>query len=177
MRKTISNAVGGLIKNLTDLGPDAVADIDGNFEICLGNKNVISLREIMHTYQRGAAHPDNYSTSFNFQMNPPAVLTLKSIFGSGSGYLKTLSRICADQLLQDAKGGYVDKEQVRRACAPVTDNFRNFVIQEKSLQIDFSEDQIGSHAEGAPTISIPYSKIKSRLNPSSVVYKLATSAQ
>jgi len=112
-----------------------------------------ALRVDCTEYQAGATQPQAFTRTFNCDLDAGRVLALQDLFSPGAGYLMILSGAAREQLPGRVAG--IDERTLADGTAPVADNFRAFLLEEKALVIVFP--RYGSGTPGSrPEVSVPY---------------------
>jgi hypothetical protein len=125
------------------------------------SNNVYSICIYNFSYYSGAAHPNSYKTSMNFDLTSGDYINFSVLFRQESDYLQYISDYCIFDLKRQGREtdfGFED-DWLNRGAGPVEDNFKNFNITEKGLLIIFNNYQVGPYVIGSPEVNIPYEKI------------------
>jgi len=154
------------------LSPDVGSDLSCEPDVVLATPDVVSMNLSFEVFVAGCAHPSHPTQVLNYQLNPPAKLTLDQIFKPRSGYLQKLSSICSKQLKSDL-GADADVAMIKSGTKPTAANFNNFCLRKDSLEILFGEYQVGPYVAGPQSVAVPWKTIKPMLAPNSVAFKLA----
>jgi hypothetical protein len=112
-------------------------------------------------YSDGAAHPGLNSVTLNYDLAQGKELALSDLFLPNSDYLGVISNYCVNEL---SKQPFFDSTFAEGA-KPTPENYRNWNITPDGLMITFDEYQVAPYAAGPQTINVPYSELKSLLNP------------
>lgn len=131
----------------------------------LEDQPIISIRFVMQAYVTGMAHPYRRYRTINFDLDAGAPIELSQLFDPSSNYLETLANIANANL---AKKIRVDA-MLAGGAAPTPDNYRNWNINPNGLRITFDEATVAPYVYGSQTVLIPYSELKSLINPESAL--------
>lgn len=112
-------------------------------------------------YSDGAAHPGLNSSTLNYDLAQGKELALSDLFLPNSDYLGVISQYCVNEL---SKQPFFDSAFADGA-KPTLENYRNWNITPDGLMITFDEYQVAPYAAGPQTITIPYSELKSLIEP------------
>jgi hypothetical protein len=112
-------------------------------------------------YSDGAAHPGLNSTTLNYDLAQGKELALSDLFQPNSDYLGAISKYCIAEL---SKQPFFDPPFAEGA-QPKPENYRNWNITPDGLMITFDEYQVAPYAAGPQTVNVPYSELKSLINP------------
>jgi hypothetical protein len=112
-------------------------------------------------YSDGAAHPGSYSITLNYDLGQGKELTLADLFLPNADYLGAISQYCIAELSKQPffEGPFAEGAQ------PKAENYRNWNIAPDGLLITFDEYQVAPYAAGPQQVTVPYSVLKSLLNP------------
>ena len=119
-------------------------------------------------YSDGAAHPGLNSITLNYDLAQGKDLALADLFLPNSDYLGAISQYCVHEL---SKQPFFDTAFAEGA-KPTPENYRNWNITPDGLMITFDEYQVAPYAAGPQTINVPYSELKSLINPQGPLARL-----
>jgi hypothetical protein len=164
-RKTVAD----FKKDIASLEParshsDSGSEISMNYEVTLATPDLISVLVSIGEYSAGAAHPNGFSVSINYALKSNRKLALTDLFLPGKPYLSAISRYSIAKLkskLTDSP----DLDWINRGAGPKLENYKNWNMTSTGLEITFDDYQVASHAEGPQLVFIPYSELKSLINP------------
>jgi hypothetical protein len=115
--------------------------------------DIMSLKFDVYFYFDGAAHPNSYSLTFNYDMAAGQQLDLHQLFIPAADYLGPIATYCKGQLsLMDI--GYFEA-----GADPILENYRNWNITTGGLLISFDPYQVAAYAAGPQTVMIPYTEL------------------
>jgi len=137
-----------------------------DYAVWLFNENLFSVEFKAWSYYAMAAHGNTRFTTFNFWLEPIALLELEDLFKDGSEYLQLLSQISRTELhsrLDLAEGGQDD--WILRGTKPEKESFKHFSITDSVLRIVYPEYTVGPYAWGPQQISIPYGCLRELIRP------------
>jgi hypothetical protein len=133
--------------------------IELRYEVLEAGPALISIKFDDFWYGAGAAHPNSNSFTLNYDLSNGKVLKLADLFQSNANYLKTLSGY-STKTLKDA--GKLDFPE---GAEPTDINYQSWNITKDGLQINFDDYQVTPHAVGPQVVIVPYSVLKSIINP------------
>jgi hypothetical protein len=171
----LTQAVELFKKDLRELGtPEATIEpslpgstIEITYTTFVVTENLISTRFDIFFYATGAAHPNTYSVPLNFDVRNDKILALADLFQPKAEYLKVLSTYCADALKK------ADVLIFPEGVEPKEENFRSWNITPTGLQITFDVYQIAPYAAGPQYVLVPYSLLKSIIDPKGPIAEFA----
>jgi hypothetical protein len=110
-------------------------------------------------YSKGAAHPNSYSVTANYDLKRAKQLELADLFKPKTDYLAALSKYAVTALKA------ADRLEFPEGAGPAPENFRSWNITPIGLQINFDDYQVTSHATGPQTVIVPFSTLKHIIDP------------
>ncbi len=135
------------------------------FETGQVSSKIISLQLNVSDYQAGAAHPNNYNLTFNYDVAEGKQLKISDLFKSGD-YVNTLSKLATDDLLAQYKKMNLDYASfVKDGASAKAENFQEFLLKQNNLVLVFNPYQVGPGAAGTRTVTTPLSQLSTILKP------------
>ena len=138
------------------------SSFDVQFVVLFQGGGIWSLKFGFSGYADGAAYPYHYSLTYNYDLEQGKQISLAELFPTDSDYLSALSSYCIAELSKRDIGFYGGFQQ---GAEPTTDNYRNWNITANGLLVTFDEYQVAPYAAGPQTITVPYSKLSTLINP------------
>lgn len=137
------------------------------------NSKIASLIQNFYEYT-GGAHGNYGVVGLNFYLNPTIKIELQSLFEyeDHENVLKFISNYCLEDI---CKNHIEDESEIEKyktnnessffenSLDSNWENFENFLISKKSIDIIFNQYQILPYSFGAPFVSIPIEKILEKL--------------
>ena len=104
----------------------------------------------------GGAHGNRAFIALNYHIADKKEITLADVFPpSTRGYLQKISDYCIQDLIKqireltgEAYEAYIDEVWIREGASPKTENFSNFLFDDKSITFYFPPYQIAPYALG-----------------------------
>lgn len=137
------------------------------------NSKVASLIQNFYEYT-GGAHGNYGVIGLNYYLNPTIKIELQSLFDYDDH--KSILRFISDYCLEDICKNHIEDEHeiekyrnnsessfFENSLDPKWENFDNFLISKKSIDIIFNPYQVLPYVFGAPIVSIPVEKILEKL--------------
>ncbi|HYJ88769.1 MAG TPA: DUF3298 domain-containing protein [Pyrinomonadaceae bacterium] len=150
-----------------DAGADQLPETMGSslnigYTLSLAQDDLISLDLSVGTYYRGAAHPNSYSETVNFDLKNGKSFKLADLFNPGSKYLQAISAYAIQDLKKQSKSAdsMLDDDWIQRGAGPDAKNYQSWTISKNGLGINFDAYQVGPYAAGPQHVMIPYSTLK-----------------
>lgn len=140
-------------------------ELSVSYDVRLFDEDLLSLIFTISRYGAGAAHPNHWFETFNFQLRPPVQLGLPDLFVRDSNYVSRISELCIQDIARQwASDDMFQDEQVRAGADPDENNFENFSLSRDSLIISFDPYQVGPYAMGVVEVVIPYASLRGLLD-------------
>jgi hypothetical protein len=119
---------------------------------------VFSFAFEIYSYYAGAAHPNHWTKSMNFDMKKGKLIAFRDLFNPKVKYLEKISSFCIEDLKLQAKfNGYeFFDDMLIEGAGPKDSNFMNFNILQKGLQITFDPYSVAPYVLGTQYVIIPY---------------------
>lgn len=147
--------------------PQERNNLEINYSMIYKDNGYISIVFESFLDTRCAAHPMTYRTTFNYNYLNKGLLAVDSLFLPGSAWLTFISDYCIKDLMKRAKKEGLENNDpnIIKGASPVSDNFRTFTVNEYTLDIIFNLYQVGPYVWGFQTVSIPWDKLKDKIDP------------
>lgn len=131
-------------------------------QVALATPEIISVHGYIYSYG-GGAHPNHQMPCrvYGLVGGKPARLTLQSLFRKGVDGSRIVSPIVIGQLMRAGASGIEDG----RIIELDKDLREMFYVTPKGLQFVFEHYSVASYAEGAFDAFVPFSEIRSSLDP------------
>lgn len=134
-----------------------------SFEVVRFDDRVLSLNYRNSSYGVGAAHPNSYTSTYNFLLAPVRRLGTADLFDRKIDHLEWLSKTCAADLLK-TRDSEAARKWATEGTAPESKNFRSIAIDNAGLVVTFDAYQVDCYAAGPQIVHIPASEAKDVLN-------------
>jgi hypothetical protein len=131
-----------------------------NYHVPYHTLKVTSILFDVSIYDRGAAHPRNSNTSFNFIDGNLA--NLKDLFISDSNFLVLFSEVSREDLV---KKDLPDLEWVQKGTAPIHDNYKVWYFTPLGISLVFGNYQVAPYVFGNQVVDISKEKMNKILKP------------
>ena len=142
------------------------SDIGIGYEVALARDDLISVEFDVGSYYQGAAHPNTYTETVNYDLKNGKQINLSDLFKPGSKYLQTLAQYCMADLKKQskAKDDMLPDDEIQSGAGPSAKNYRSWKITKKGLGINFDAYQVGPYAAGPQYVLVPYANLKDVIN-------------
>ena len=117
---------------------------------------------MIDSYFDGAAHPDQTSRTFTFDLVSGHQVKLDQLFLPGTNYLQVLADYCKIELA----GRDIAFDTTATGADPLPDNYRAWNISVDGLVITFDAYQVAAYAAGPQIVTIPYMELQAIIDPS-----------
>jgi uncharacterized protein DUF3298/peptidoglycan-N-acetylmuramic acid deacetylase PdaC-like protein len=153
------------------------SDLSIGYTIALAKDDLISVLFDIGSYYRGAAHPNSYSETVNFDLKNGRSLKLGDLFKPGTKYLQIISGYCIQDLKKQSKANgadsMLDDDWIQRGAGPNAENYKSWTITRKGLGINFDSYQVAPYAAGPQHVLVPYPAVKEIINPEGPIGQFA----
>ena len=151
------------------------SDLGIGYEIALAQYDLISVEFDIGSYYQGAAHPNSYTETINYDLRNGKQLKLSDLFQPGSKYLQTLASYCIADLKKQskAKGEELPEDMLQSGAAATAKNYQSWKVTRKGLGINFDSYQVGPYAAGPQYVLVPYANLKDLINPEGPIAQFA----
>jgi hypothetical protein len=145
----------------------AGSSLDVKYKIVSPPGSIISIKYEILGFMDGAAHPYHLNPTITFNLATGKELTLDNLFLPGSNYLQGIADYCRSELTTRNIGF----EMFANGADPLPENYQNWNITPDGLMITFTEYQVAAYAAGPQEVTIPYSTLKTAIDPQSPLGK------
>ena len=139
------------------------------YVVTLATNDLVSIAFGVSFFGEGAAHPNHYTLVFNYDLRAGRQLKLADLFKPNSDYLKVVSDYAVIDLIEqigaETSGGDPDTDWIREGAGPKEENYKNWNLSPKGLEITFDPYQVASYAAGPHEVVIPLSALQDVLDP------------
>jgi len=144
------------------------SELDIDYNVVLLNSKLVSVRLVGSEYITGAAHPNNYYLTFNYDFDSQKELEFSDLFKEGSNYLKIVS----DRAVADLKnrfeemygeGAEANFDWIENGAGPRIENYQKITLSREALTIYFDPYQVAAYAAGGQEVKIPYESMSAIL--------------
>lgn len=161
----------------TEIQPEFIGEytnmLNIKADIVTANPTLISAKVFVGFYYAGAAHPNSYTRTLNFDLNKKRALALSDVFKPNTDYLKTISVLTRSQLLtilnkelgsspDPVKG---DDEMLVAGTTPDAKNFANFTLEKGGIRFLFNPYDVAPYSFGPQQVFIPFKSMSAVLEP------------
>lgn len=141
------------------------SDLTISYTVVLAQDDLVSVDFEVSSYFQGAAHPNSYSETFNYDLKNGKQLKLADLFKPGAKYLQAIANYCIADLKKQATEKGLMAEEIEKGAAAKADNYQGWTITRRGLGIYFDPYQVGPYAAGPQFVLVPYSDLKDLINP------------
>jgi hypothetical protein len=155
----------------SDLPPDIAAlgsYMDVGYQFFTPTESLLSISFGVDWYSAGAAHPNSYSRTLNYDLDSGTVLALADLFKPDAPFLEALSAYSVKVLTEKGTLMFPDGAQ------PSDENYQNWNLTLDGLLITFDDYQVAPHVAGPQQVVIPYAELTDLIDPDGVLGPLVT---
>jgi peptidoglycan-N-acetylglucosamine deacetylase len=139
--------------------------LQSSFSVSLVRASVVSVRFTLTSFT-GGAHGAHWTEPLNMWTRPVRAFGVDELFRDPASGISGLSAYAITQLLVAVEGGQTrDESWVQRGAGAEAKNFTSFNLTSRGILLTFDEYQVGSYAEGASEVHVPYEVIRRQLIP------------
>ena len=149
------------------------SDLNVGYKVALAQDDLVSIDFSIGTYFQGAAHPNSFSETLNYDMKNGKELKLSDLFKPGAKYLQAIATYCIADLKRQAKDKSLLDEEIEKGAAAAAKNYQSWTITRRGLGINFDAYQVGPYAAGPQHVLVPYSALKDLINPDGPIGQFA----
>lgn len=149
------------------------SDLTISYTVVLAQDDLVSVDFEVSSYSQGAAHPNSYAETFNYDLKNGKQLKLADLFKPGAKYLQTMANYCIADLKKQATEKGLTSEEIEKGAAAKADNYQGWTITKRGLRISFDPYQVGPYAAGPQFVLVPYSDLKDLINPDGPIAQFA----
>lgn len=137
---------------------------DASYGVEFATHDLVSIEFGISTYFEGAAHGNNNTVVFNYDLNTDRRLKLADLFKPKSDYLKPISDYAVKFFMKKLVESS-DSEWIKNGAGPKEENYQSWNVTSKGLKVTFDPYQVASFADGPQEVTIPYSVLKNVIDP------------
>ena len=142
------------------------SNIGIGYEVAMARDDLISVEFDVGSYYQGAAHPNTYTETLNYDLKNGKPINLGDLFKPGAKYLQTLAQYCMADLKKQskAKDDMLPDDEIQNGAGPSAKNYRSWKITRKGLGVNFDAYQVGPYAAGPQYVLVPYANLKDMIS-------------
>jgi hypothetical protein len=162
MALLVQQEIGAFKDNVRELAPvpgSNGSSLTVKYTLLSDPGDIISIKFDIMIYIAGAAHPGSHNRTKTYDLEGGADINLQGLFIPGSNYLQVISDYCLLKLRSAIP------DLIRAGVEPTAANYQSWNITPDGLLITFDEYQVAAYALGAQTVVIPYSELKTVIDP------------
>ncbi len=128
------------------------------YSVTHGQHGLLSVLFNISFYYSGAAHPNSFAASLNFDLIHGKKLELSEVFLPGTDFLTPLAAACTADLKKR------DLLAFPEGALPKAENYKNWNITPQGIQIWFDAYQVAPYVMGPSHVLLTYASLKNLLN-------------
>lgn len=149
------------------------SDLNISYTLAVAQDDLVSVEFEVGSYYQGAAHPNSYSQTLNYDLKNGKLLKLADLFKPGAKYLQAIATYCIADLKKQGKDKGLLDEEIEKGASASAKNYQSWTITRRGLGINFDSYQVGPYAAGPQFVLVPYSALKDLINPEGPVAQFA----
>lgn len=174
IRNLVTREVNGFKKDLQQQEGSTGAngsDLESSYVVEYASRDLVSIDFGISSFYGGAAHPQHNTLVFNYDLKSGKRLELSDLFKANSKYLQTISDYAVKALKKELAPD-ADLDWIQSGAGPKEENYKNWNITPKGLKVTFDPYQVASYAQGEHVVVIPYSVLKTLIDPDSPLARI-----
>jgi hypothetical protein len=182
----VARRVNGALRELCDRGrramvrelkdwPDDLAPAGARSFLVMSmsvgtlDRRLLSVEVMKETFMAGTAHPSGGVLTATFDLRDGKRIPTRRLFAKGDDVLPRVAALVDHRLRRSEEygvDGAFTGEGGAYILAPVTaDRIRSVVVGPDGLTFSFGDGELGPHAAGMPTVTIPFAELDGLLDP------------
>ncbi|HET6976740.1 MAG TPA: RsiV family protein [Pyrinomonadaceae bacterium] len=141
------------------------SDLTVTYLVALAQDDLVSVNFTVSTYYQGAAHPNHYAETLNYDLKNGKVLRLSDLFKPGAKYLQAMATYSIADLKKQAEQNSLMAEEIEKGAAAKSENYGAWTVTRGGIGVEFDPYQVGPYAAGPQYVTVPYSTLKDLINP------------
>jgi hypothetical protein len=150
----------------------SISSFESDYTVGLATGDLVSISLFINTYFEGAAHGLDRTVVLNYDLSSGRVLKLADLFKPKSNYLKLISDYSI-KAIKEELGADADNDWIQRGAEATEENYKNWNITRKGLEIYFERYQVAPYVTPPPDIVIPYGDLKNVIDPAGPLARVA----
>lgn len=142
-----------------------------NFEIFEQNKNLMSMALYVGAYDEGAAHPNTWTISINYDKKRKKIMQLQDIFIPESDFIKKISEKSIEKL-KNEENLKENEEWLTEGAGPDGKNFSIFNLTENAFVLTFDPYKVAPYSQGNFRAEIPLMELYKILRPEFLIHQI-----
>lgn len=155
----------------TQSGTTVKSGMTIGYRTARADNRLVSVVFVMSPYMAGAAHPNHFTMSFNYDVPAKKEISLDQLFND-TAYLTNLSEIASEKLTTQSRlaGTYYDGKEalIQKGTRPTVNTFRSYSIGGNAITFHFDPYEVGSYAEGIQQVTLSGSVFENQLSTTGV---------
>jgi hypothetical protein len=183
VQSRVYNQIAGFREaNITNLAlgdPQMRSAFEAEFDTSLVTPSFFSAIMLYSDYSAGAAHPNNYNVSLNYDLKTGESVTLDKFLQSlkpSAGYMDRLGKYVRADLIRQLGDSQDVIAAIDLGGKPSAESYANFTLDGSGLSIHFDPYQVAPYAAGSPVVEISYVDLMSLVVKSASADSSATSS-
>ncbi len=149
------------IADLAEPGNEMVAtsSLTGGYQLSQITPDRLSLEMNYLAELSGAAHPNNFTKTINYDLARERTLEITDIIGNSPADLTRLAGFAKADLIEQFNNDDSLAEWIEEGTAPLPENYRKFTLTNDSLILIFDPYVVAPYAAGVVRVTVPLSAL------------------
>lgn len=149
------------------LGTKSTIDIAAN--VVFLSPDLVSVRYEASVYSSGAAHPNLFYKTLNWDIAHAAEITQDDLFMNEADWITRFSELAIEDLENQFADAGEDFEamstDIRNGAGPRGENFAAWTMDRSGVSLHFEPYQVAAYAAGPQRVDIPWRELADMLDP------------
>ncbi len=162
MKERVKSFKDNLLDPEEDIAEGSTNGLRIDYEITQVDDEIFSVKYTASMYMAGAAHPNNYTFSMNYNWKENKEIQLSDLFSvSEKEYLEKISELVLAELELEFIERGVDSESdmVKEGTMPELKNYNNYNLKEDGIQFNFNPYVLAPYAVGEFNVFVSYNDL------------------
>ncbi len=142
--------------------------LSASYEIVTFTPLIVSVRCSQFQFVGGAAHPNSWTFTWNFQRHPMLALDLDVMFENDLAALEAIAVYCREHITEAARVR-ASPDWLERGTRPSHETFAAYNILPDGILVTFDPYQVAPYSEGSIQVLVPKGILRAFLNPRTAV--------
>lgn len=157
------------------LGSKSTIDIEAT--VAFLSPEIMSVRYDASVYSAGAAHPNSFYKTLNWDIVHAGDISVSSLFQTEADWVSRFSTLAIADLERQFADAGDDFEalsaDIRQGAGPRAENFAAWTMDRDGITLHFEPYQVAAYAAGPQHVEIPWSALTEMLDTSSAASALS----
>ncbi len=144
------------------------------YDVTLLTPEVLSMRYDVSTYSAGAAHPNAYYKTVNWDIVHAAEIDQNDLFRVGADWITRFSELSIEKLTAGFSESGIDPSdlEIKNGAGPKIENFSAWTMDRNGITLWFAPYQVAAYAAGPQHVFMTWSELNDMLVDDSILSPL-----